>query len=238
MNIMNYDVFTDGLDTLDLKAKHVINTLNSHSYITAKRDKSFREALQSSDVLIPDGSGIVLAAKQIYKTQIKKISGSDLHDFLLHKISEKNGKVFYMGSSKNTLDKIARKIKQQYPSIIVQSYSPPFKTEFSKEDNDVIISKINNFKPDILFIGMTAPKQEKWLYKHKEQLHFKTASSIGAVFDFYAETIKRPSSFWIDKHLEWLPRLFSEPKRLWKRNFISTPLFLWDVFLYKIKIKK
>lgn len=234
MKIMNYDVFIDELDTLNLKTKQVINTINSHSYIIAKSDKYFKEALEDSDLLIPDGSGIVLAAKFIYKTTIKKISGSDLHDFLLKKMDERNGKIFYMGSSDNTLEKIKEKLKHQYPNITVQTYSPPFKPVFSIQDNDIIVSKINSFKPDILFIGLTAPKQEKWLHEHKEQLHFTIASSIGAVFDFFSGNINRPSQKWIDMHLEWLPRLLNEPKRLWRRNFISTPLFLLEIFSYKI----
>ncbi len=235
---MNYEVFVDDLETIDLETKKIINTINPHSYITAKSDMKFKKALQSSDLLIPDGSGIVLAAKQINKKSIKKIAGADLHKFLLSKMNEQSGKVFYMGASQNTLDKIEERIKKEYSNIQVQSYSPPFKFQFSQEDNDIIVSEINKFQPDVLFIGMTAPKQEKWLYEHKEKLRFKVASSIGAVFDFYARTVERPSQFWIDMHLEWLPRLLKEPKRLWKRNFVSTPLFLWDILLYKLNLKQ
>lgn len=238
MKIMRYEVFIDELDTIELDTKKVVNTINPHSYVTAKSDKYFTEALMDSDILIPDGSGIVLAAKQIYKKSIKKIAGNDFHNFLLNKMNEKNGKIFYMGASQSTLDKIKEKMNLEYPNIIVESYSPPFKSVFSKEDNDIIISKINRFKPDILFIGMTAPKQEKWLHEHKSQLDFKVASSIGAVFDFFAGTVERPSKIWLDLHLEWLGRLLKEPKRMWRRNFISTPLFLLEIFLFKFGIKK
>lgn len=238
MKIMNYEVFVGKLDTINLEAKKVINTINPHSYVTAMDDAYFKEALQKSDLLIPDGSGIVLAAKQIYNASIKKIAGTDLHNFLLNKMNEKGGKIFYMGASQNTLDKIEEKIKILYPKIVVQSYSPPFKAAFSREENDIIVSKINAFEPDVLFIGMTAPKQEKWLHEHKEQLDFKIASSIGAVFDFFAGTVERPSQFWLNLHLEWLPRLLKEPRRLWRRNFVSTPLFLLEVSLYKLNLKK
>lgn len=233
---MNYEVFTNDLDSIDLTTKKVINTINPHSYITAKSDKKFDEALQNSDFLIPDGSGIVIAAAQINKKAIKKIAGADLHKFLLSKMNKFNGKVFYMGASQNTLDKIEERLKKEYPNICVESYSPPFKPLFTQEEDDIIIKKINDFAPDVLFIGMTAPKQEKWLYKYKDQLDFKVASSIGAVFDFYAGTVQRPSQFWIDLHLEWLPRFLKEPKRLWYRNFISTPLFLLEIAKSKIEL--
>ena len=238
MNIMNYEVFTDELNTLNLSKRQVINTINPHSYVTAKEDKPFFEALHDSDLLIPDGSGIVIAAKQINKENIKKIAGADLHKFLLEEMNKKSGKVFYMGAAQKTLDKIHEKIKLEYPNIIVASYSPPFKPEFSQEENQIICEKINTFKPDVLFIGMTAPKQEKWLHQHKDRLEFTISSCIGAVFDFYAGTVERPSDIWLKLNLEWLGRLVKEPKRMWRRNFVSTPLFLLDMFLFKFGIKK
>lgn len=234
MNIMNYKVFTGNLNTLDLTKRQIINTINPHSYVTAKGDALFNKALHSSDILIPDGSGIVFAAQQLYKTKIKKIAGYNLHTYLLNEMNKKGAKVFYMGASQRTLSLIIEKINREYPNIEIDSYSPPYKEKFTKEENRIIIEKINSFSPDVLFIGMTAPKQEKWLYEHEEQLDFTIASSIGAVFDFYAEMVTRPSSFWINLHLEWFVRLISEPKRLWKRNFVSTPKFLFDLFLYRI----
>lgn len=238
MTIMNYEIFIADLSKLNLSKRQIINTINPHSYITAKDDKLFFEALHDSDLLIPDGSGIVIAAKQINKQRIRKIAGADLHKFLLESMNKIGGKVFYMGASQKTLDKIHEKLKKEYPNIIVESYSPPFKAEFTGEENQEIIDKINSFNPDVLFIGMTAPKQEKWLHLHKNKLNFTISSCIGAVFDFYAGTVERPDQFWIDIHLEWFPRLLKEPKRLWKRNFVSTPLFLTDMFLFKLGIKK
>jgi N-acetylglucosaminyldiphosphoundecaprenol N-acetyl-beta-D-mannosaminyltransferase len=240
LKIMGYIIFSDGLNMIDFKddKKLIVNTINPHSYATAKEDRVFNEALHSSDILIPDGSGIVLAAKLINGDKINKIAGADLHKHLLEKLNMIGGSVFYMGASQATLDKIQIHLLLDFPNIHVGTYSPPFKESFSHDDNVKIIEKINSFKPDILFIGMTAPKQEKWVHQNKEKLNFKIACSIGAVFDFYAGTVKRPSQFWLDFHLEWLLRLLKEPRRLWKRNFISTPLFLFDMFLYKFGWKK
>ncbi|MDD2730487.1 WecB/TagA/CpsF family glycosyltransferase [Malikia sp.] len=236
---MSYDIYTNSIDQLNVTdEKQIINTINPHSYVTAKNDPLFEIALRDSDVLLPDGSGIVLAAKNIHRVRIQKIAGMDLHIHLLEQLNTKSGKCFYMGASQNTLDKIKERLTREYPNITAEFYSPPFKPEFNAEDNAEIVQVVNDFQPDVLFVGMTAPKQEKWLYAHKNSLDFKVASSIGAVFDFYAGTVQRPSQFWIDLHLEWLPRLLKEPKRLWRRNFVSTPLFLWDMLGYKIGIKK
>ena len=240
INILGYDVFIDTLSsiTIDTTKKQVINTINPHSYVTAKDDKLFKEVLCDSDVLLPDGSGIVMAVKYCNGEVIQKIAGNDLHAHLLKLLNEEGGSCFYLGSSSSTLDKIKDRIRIEQPNIRAGFYAPPYKVQFSDEDNQVIIQVIQAFNPDVLFVGMTAPKQEKWLYEHKEKVDFKVAASIGAVFDFYAGTIHRPSQFWINIHLEWLPRLLKEPKRLWRRNFISTPLFLLDMILCKVGIKK
>ena len=238
MKIMNFNIFIDSFESIDLTSKKVINTINAHSYMVSKSDKKFKEALQDSNILIPDGSGIVLAARQIYGTSIKKISGSDLHEFLLDRINRKHGKIFYLGSSISTLEKILAKVKKDFPNITLESYSPPFKTIFSHSENRAIVKKINTFEPDVLFVGMTAPKQEKWLHDQKKYLNFKIACSIGAVFDFYAETIKRPNIYLRKFFGESLPRFVKEPKRLWRRNLISAPLFIIEILLFKFKILK
>lgn len=96
-----------------------------------------------------------------------------------------------------------------------------------------MISAVNNARPHVLWVGMTAPKQEKWIYKNKAKLQVPFIGAIGAVFDFYAGTKERSSDFWIKMGLEWLPRFLKEPKRLWERNMKSTPIFLWRIIREK-----
>ena len=237
---MSYSIYAWSKESIRIPLcdKVIINTINPHSYIVAKKDAEFKLSLKNSDILIPDGSGIVLAAKLITGKNISKISGADLHKHLLEDLNNVAGSVFYMGSSDGVLHNIQKRLLREFPNINVATHSPPYKIELSNDDSKLIIEKINEFNPDVLFVSMTAPKQEKWLYKNKDKLNFKLASSIGAVFDFYAGTISRPSQFWLDLHLEWLLRLLKEPRRLWKRNFISAPLFLFDILLYKIGWKK
>ena len=125
-----------------------------------------------------------------------------------------------------------------YPYIkFAGSYSPPYKPEFDEEDSRLMIDAVNKAAPDVLWVGMTAPKQEKWLYLHKDELDVKFMGAIGAVFDFYIGNIKRSHPFFQRIGLEWLPRLLQEPRRLFKRNFVSSPLFLWQVFLQKYGLR-
>ena len=232
--LLNYNVFTKSLQELDLNAVRIINTINPHSYCLSRYDRIFNEALNSSDILLPDGTGIVLAARILNNQSITKIAGADIHQYLLQQANLKNEKVFYLGASQSTLKLIESKIKKQYPNITVSSFSPPYKPQFTKSETAQMLEKVNDFKPDILFVGMTAPKQEKWVFANKEDINANTIVSIGAVFDFYAGNIKRSSGFWISIGLEWLPRFLKEPKRLERRNLVSTPKFLVEILWFKI----
>jgi N-acetylglucosaminyldiphosphoundecaprenol N-acetyl-beta-D-mannosaminyltransferase len=233
LSILNYDLCIT-IPDLNFDSQLIINTINPHSYCLAISDLQFKRSLKNSDILLPDGIGIVFAVKLLAGKSIKKISGTDLHIHLLKKANNEGLRIFYMGASQETLLKIMNRLCIEYPNCIANFYSPPYKTYFSKEENAEIISTINNFAPDILFVGMTAPKQEKWIYSYKSQINAQIICSIGAVFDFYAGTIKRPNQFWINLGLEWFIRFLKEPKRLFKRNFISTPLFLFYVLKTKL----
>ncbi|MGJ8735326.1 WecB/TagA/CpsF family glycosyltransferase [Zobellia laminariae] len=237
VDCLGYSIFDGTLNQLPKLEKTLIGTINQYSYCIAEEDPDFKEALMQSDVLIPDGIGIVLASKFLYGKKIKKIAGADIHEFLLEKLNREGGSCFYLGSSKDTLSKIKKRISIEYPNISIGTYSPPFKPAFSLEENAKMLEEVNQFKPDVLFVGMTAPKQEKWSYTNKEFLNAKTICSIGAVFDFYAGTIERPSEIWINLGLEWLGRLLKEPKRMWKRYLYYGVIFGKYLVIEKWKLK-
>lgn len=214
------------------QGKLLINTINAHSYNTAQKDKLFAEALIKGDVLIPDGASIVKACRWIgAKSQpTERISGWDLFSFEMQALNERGGKCFFMGSSEKVLELIRERAQKDYPNIIVKTYSPPYKPEFSTEDNEGIIQAINAEKPDLLWIGMTAPKQEKWLYSHWKELDIDChCGTIGAVFDFYAGTVKRAPQWFQNNSLEWFYRLIKEPRRMWRRYLIGNALFLYII---------
>ena len=235
LKIFSFKIFYGQLKDLNFKSKTIINTINPHSYIISKKDKDFYNSLSNSDYLLPDGIGIVFAAKLLYNTNIKRLTGAKIHEFLLTKANKESLRIFYLGSSSETLELIKLKNAKKYPSVKFSYFSPPFKSAFNKKENEDMIERVNSFNSDILFVGMTAPKQEKWSHLNKEKINSKIIVSIGAVFDFHAGTIVRPSSFIQNLGLEWAFRFMNEPKRLFKRNFVSSPLFLFHLFLEKIK---
>ena len=262
------------------EGKLLINTINAHSYNTARKDVLFAEALTNGDVLIPDGVSIVKACRWIKAKSLPKerIAGWDLFEFEMNKLEEcgmknvecgvngeecgmnnsslnnsqsasadnsklktQNSKfrerpltVMFMGSSQKVLDLIVKRAAEVYPHLKVVTYSPPYKPEFSDEDNKAIIEAINAADPDLLWIGMTAPKQEKWTYSHWEELDIHChVGTIGAVFDFFAGTVERAPMWWQRHGLEWLYRLLKEPKRMWRRYIIGNALFLWNMLKEK-----
>ena len=274
------------------EGKLLINTINAHSYNTARKDELFAEALTNGDVLIPDGVSIVKACRWIKAKSLPKerIAGWDLFEFEMNKLEEcgmknvecgvngeecgmnnssldnsssasadhscsgkrlyepsakfkiQNSKfrerpltVMFMGSSQKVLDLIVKRAAEVYPHLKIVTYSPPYKPEFSEEDNKAIIDAINAVNPDLLWIGMTAPKQEKWTYSHWEELDIHChVGTIGAVFDFFAGTVERAPIWWQRHGLEWLYRLLKEPKRMWRRYIIGNTLFLWNMLKEKV----
>lgn len=223
--------------------KTLINTINAHSYNTAQKDEAFAEALNNGDYLIPDGTSIVMACRWLKaKSQPKeRIAGWDLFSFemnalerkseTLKVISDKCLKVMFMGSSEKVLSLIRKQAATDYPNLEVVTYSPPYKPEFSDEDNKAMIQAINDANPDLLWIGMTAPKQEKWTYKHWNELNIHChCGTIGAVFDFYAGTVKRAPLWWQQHSLEWFYRLLMEPRRMWRRYIIGNAKFLYYIY--------
>ena len=212
--------------------KLLINTINAHSYNTALKDSLFAEALTKGDVLIPDGASVVMACRWLKaKSQpVERIAGWDLFVHEMDRLNRKGGTCFFMGSSEKVLELIRKRAAVDYPNIKVETYSPPYKPEFSEEDNKGIIEAINRANPDLLWIGMTAPKQEKWTYTHWKELDIHChVGTIGAVFDFFAGTVERAPLWWQEHGLEWLYRLLKEPKRMWRRYIIGNTLFLKNV---------
>ena len=218
--------------------KLLINTINAHSYNTALKDSLFAEALTKGDVLIPDGASVVMACRWLKaKSQpVERIAGWDLFVHEMDRLNRKGGTCFFMGSSEKVLELIRKRAAVDYPNIKVETYSPPYKPEFSEEDNKGIIEAINRANPDLLWIGMTAPKQEKWTYTHWKELDIHChVGTIGAVFDFFAGTVERAPLWWQEHGLEWLYRLLKEPKRMWRRYIIGNTLFLWNILKEKVK---
>lgn len=244
------------------EGKVLINTINAYSFNQAKRDKDFQAALTGSDVLLADGTSIVIACKLVRAKSrpMHRCTGWDLFRFEMEKLNREGGafsngditnesvplwkrrnpsrikpRVIFVGSSDRILSMIKDKAALEFPNLEIVTYSPPFKPEFTQEDNNTMVSVINDADPDLVWIGMTAPKQEKWSYAHWPELNIQChLGSIGAVFDFYAGTVKRAPLCMQRVGLEWLYRWSREPRRLFRRYGLGNPQFIWNMMLEMI----
>ena len=243
VNTFSVDECVDGIfDSLRAGKRSWLACFNPHSYVLSLEDKVFARALKDADWLVPDGGGVVLASRILGGTIKSRVTGSDVFAGLNQRMNAAGSmRVFFLGSSVKTLEQIKKRMSLDYPNInVVGVYSPPFKDVYSGMELSAMVKAVNSAAPDVLWVGMSAPKQEKWIYQNREKINVKFIGAVGAVFDFYAGNIRRDENSWLVNHgLEWLSRLVQEPKRLWRRMFVSAPIFMWHVFRQKIgQLKK
>jgi N-acetylglucosaminyldiphosphoundecaprenol N-acetyl-beta-D-mannosaminyltransferase len=232
--LQNYTLFNQPLHTIE-NSKVLINTINAHSYNTAQKDKDFQNALLQSYVLLPDGISVVWAMRLLTGKKIQKIAGNDLFFYEMQQLNLVGGKCFFLGSSDEILQTIRQRAANEFPNVKVYGYSPPHKPEFSEEETKMMIDAVNAVEPQVLFVGMTAPKQEKWAHKNFDQLMVGHVCCIGAVFDFYAGKVKRAPNWMIQIGMEWSYRLIKEPRRMWRRYLIGNAKFIGYVVMEKIR---
>lgn len=245
--LFNYKINKLNLDELITRSVHTISSnnkalfacANAHSIMTSKNDTEFDIALKSTDFLVADGSGISFAGYILNTNFGPRITGHDyfiaLNEALRTGINGRKARIFFMGSSQRTLNNIERNFKKIYPEIeLCGMYSPPY-GEWPDGENEKIITNINKSKADVVWVGMTAPKQEKWAFQNQEHINAGIIGSIGAVFDFFAGTLNRAPEWMRKMGIEWLYRFIAEPKRTWRRHLISEPLFVLRVLKLKFK---
>lgn len=232
-----YRIVRNNLDCVPIDEKKTVNTISPNSYGLSVRDLDMDNALQKSDYLVLDGLYFGWLPLLIQGERIKRITGWDCFKFFSHKMQKIGGRVFFLGSDPITLERIKKRYKLDFPNVEVSYYSPPFKSSFLADDDLLMQKHINDFAPNVLFIGMTAPKQEKWAIKNKEMLNVNVITTVGNVFDWYAGNSKRPGKFWQIIGMEWLIRIFLRPE-VFKRNIRNQMLYFWHLLLILIRIKK
>ncbi len=225
------DIVQDSIRVIERRMdQSVFACANPHSLVVAQRDMEFQSALQNANLLVVDGVGASLMARAVGVHLGPRITGSDYFHGVLNALQRRgNGRVFFFGSSEHVLQRIAKRFVAEFPSVtLCGMMSPPF-GEWTEMENHRMVKSINDARPDVLWVGMTAPKQEKWVEANRRKLNVPVIGSVGAVFDFYAGTYPRAPKWICDSGLEWAYRFIREPRRMWRRNFLSAPTFIWLV---------
>lgn len=216
--------------------KILINTMNPRVFTISRRNELLKKAFENTEFLVEDGQYFALAPLLINGKYVRKVSGRDVFYSMMDKANSRKGKVFFLGADTDILEKIKFRAAKDYINIKIEYYSPPYKDNFSDEENKEMLNAINKFSPDILFIGMTAPKQEIWSYQNKADINARIICSIGAVFDWYAKVRREPGKIWIKLGLEWFVRTIRRPEII--KRYPDYLMFFWLLFLNLIKIRK
>ncbi|MEO7863133.1 MAG: WecB/TagA/CpsF family glycosyltransferase [Nitrospirales bacterium] len=225
------EVTEEALEAINRRmSQRVFACANPHSLVVAQHDDSFQSALTHASLVVVDGVGVSFMARLVGVQIGPRITGTDYFQAVLNALQQRGGgRVLFFGSSQRVLDLIAKRFASDFPSLILCGMlSPPFGS-WSDEQNRRMVQLINDAKPDVLWVGMTAPKQEKWVEENRHNLTAPVIGSIGAVFDFYAGTYTRAPQWVCRIGLEWAYRFLLEPRRMWQRNCVSAPTFLWLV---------
>jgi len=211
---------------------------NPHSLVKAKREPEFFRALLESTHVIADGIGVTGAAVLAGVNVGPRITGNDFFTALAERLDcVGNCRVFFFGSTPEVLERIRTRFERMYPNVVFAgALAPPF-GDWTASENAELIDAIVRAEPDVLLVGMTAPRQEKWVDRNCRELPIPVIASIGAVFDFFAGTYKRAPRWVRNCGIEWVYRLLQEPRRLWRRTFVSGPLFIADVIAWYLKVR-
>jgi N-acetylglucosaminyldiphosphoundecaprenol N-acetyl-beta-D-mannosaminyltransferase len=209
---------------------------NVHSVVTTTRDVEFKVAVNNADMSTPDGAPIAWALRRLGHPSQERINGPDLMVKYLAEAERLDQVVFFYGSTETTLEKLRAALAKRFPLLRIGGmYSPPFRP-LSLEEDEKMVRTMNDSGANVVFVGLGCPKQEKWMADHRGRIN-AVMIGVGAAFDYHAGVLKRAPLWWQRNGLEWLYRLGSEPRRLFKRYMVTNTLFVVG-FLRQIVIKK
>jgi N-acetylglucosaminyldiphosphoundecaprenol N-acetyl-beta-D-mannosaminyltransferase len=209
---------------------HQVCTPNVDFIMQAQKDPEFYRILNQADLSVPDGMGVIYASRFLGMPLKENVKGRILVVRLCRQASQRGQSVFLMGGEPGVAERAAEVLVNQFPGLkVAGTLSPPFGFEKDGRENSAVLEELRRTKPDILFVGLGAPKQDKWIANNLTKTEVPVALGIGCTFDVIAGKVKAAPGWMTDVGLEWLFRLTQEPGRLWRRYLIRDPKFLWKV---------
>lgn len=217
---------------------HFIAVTGMHGITEAQHDPRLKVILNSADLVVPDGTPLVWLGRMQGHALRRRVYGPELMRSFLHATSKKGYRHFFYGGAFGVAELLSATLLNRFPGLqSVGTYSPPFRP-LTSEENEQIVETINNTAADVLWVGLSTPKQERWMHEHREKLKVPVVVGVGAAFDFHSGT-KKQAPPWMREHgLEWLFRLAQEPRRLWRRYLVGGTQFLFWVALEQLGLRK
>jgi N-acetylglucosaminyldiphosphoundecaprenol N-acetyl-beta-D-mannosaminyltransferase len=217
---------------------HYVCVTGVHGIVESQGDSSLRRVHNAAGLVTPDGVPLVWLARLRGLNHVERVYGPELMLALCDRSTSKGYRHFLYGGAEGVPERLANSLQRRYPELqIVGSYSPPFRP-LTDEEDEQIVQAINEANPDVVWIGLSTPKQERWMAAHVDRLTAPVLVGVGAAFDFHAG-LKRQAPRWMQRSgLEWLFRLVNEPRRLWRRYLINNPLFTFLVLQQALGVKR
>lgn len=212
---------------LQKSAGRYIAVTNVHGVIEAQRDGTFKQTLDSADMVIPDGMPLVWFGRRNGFDMPQRVCGPDLFESFCRETHTKSYAHFLYGGARGVPEVLAEVLKRRFPGVrIAGTYSPPFRP-MTREEDQQAVEMINRSDADVLWVGLGCPKQERWMYEHRHRLTVPVVVGVGAAFDFLSGRLPRVPRMMGDHGLEWLYRLWREPRRLWRRHLVNYSSFVY-----------
>ncbi|HTC69515.1 MAG TPA: WecB/TagA/CpsF family glycosyltransferase [Acidothermaceae bacterium] len=217
--------------------RHYVCVTNVHTVMECQRDPELMRIHNVSGMTTPDGMPIVWCGKWAGAAGITRVYGPDLMLELCARLANSEHSAFFYGTTNDTLERLQKRLTKDFPGLrIAGTYAPPFRPLTPTEDAEVA-ALINASGADVVWVGLGAPKQERWMADHQDLLTAKVLIGVGAAFDFHAGTV-RQAPLWMQRHgLEWLFRLFREPRRLWRRYLRTNPAFVFAILRHRPRMR-
>ncbi len=240
--IQRVDVLGVGVSAIDMTAaldeiaawihegeRHYVCVTGVHGVMESQRDPDLKRIHNESGLTTPDGMPMVWAGRKAGAANMSRVYGPDLMLALAERAAANGWRSFFYGGKDGVPDQLVAKLQERYPAFIsVGTYSPPFRP-MTPEEDEAIVERINAAQPDLVWVGLSTPKQERWMAAHVGRLTAPALLGVGAAFDIHAGTLPQAPRWMQQRGLEWLYRLVREPRRLWRRYLSNNPRFVWAI---------
>jgi N-acetylglucosaminyldiphosphoundecaprenol N-acetyl-beta-D-mannosaminyltransferase len=207
-----------------------------HGLTETRQDAHFREILNQADLVVPDGMPLVWLARWHKYSLRRRVPGSELMIAFCRETGRRYRHFFY-GGAPGVAEDLAHILAQRYGIVVAGTYCPPFRPLNENEEKEVA-SRIEAAVPDVLWVGLSTPKQERWMYEHRDTLGVPVMLGVGAAFDFNSGRVRRAPTWMGELGLEWFFRLLVDPRRLWRRYLVAIPKAAWCVALELFHLRK
>jgi N-acetylglucosaminyldiphosphoundecaprenol N-acetyl-beta-D-mannosaminyltransferase len=207
-----------------------------HGVAESRQNAGFREILNHAGLVVPDGMPLVWLGRWHGHSLRRRVTGSELMLAFCRETGPRRRHFFY-GGAPGVAEDLARQLHDQFKITVAGTYTPPFRPLTEDEELDLAL-KVKAAAPDIFWVGLSTPKQERWMYDHRQKLDVPVMLGVGAAFDMNSGRLKRAPAWMRESGLEWFYRLLSEPRRLWRRYLVTIPQSMWSISLELFHIRK